>query len=81
MLTRTTVVFFLLLILSGCNDPDAKLKAIVEEANKNYPAMLDSETRIENIEVTGENTLRYNYTLVNYQYDQVKSRHEAAART
>ena len=27
--------------------------------------MLDSETRIENIEVTAENTLRYNYTLVN----------------
>ena len=27
--------------------------------------MVDSETRIEKIEVTGENVLKYNYTLVN----------------
>ena len=41
------------------------LEILVEEANKDYPARIDSETRIDNIEVHGENTLRYNYTLLN----------------
>src|SRR4051812_13909263 len=62
---RYLFIFSALLILAGCNDPQSKLKGIVDEANKNYPAMVDSETKIENIVVKGNNTLRYNYTLVN----------------
>jgi hypothetical protein len=61
--------FMLAVVLSGCDQKanNDELADTVHEINQKCPVMVDSETRIDGLEVLGENTLRYNYSLVNVQ--------------
>ncbi len=43
----------------------ATLEEIAREFNKKCPQMIDSETKIDGIEIKEPNTIVYNYTLVN----------------
>lgn len=43
----------------------ATLEEIAREFNKKCPQMIDSETKIDGIEIKEPNTIIYNYTLVN----------------
>lgn len=56
-------------LFSGCSDPVAKnmenLSEVAKAINEKCPQMLDSETRLDGIEVKDPNTLVYRYTLVN----------------
>jgi len=63
---------FLFFIISGflfvqCSDESRHLKElsdVAKEINEKCPQMLDSETRLDGIEVKDPNTLVYRYTLV-----------------
>jgi hypothetical protein len=57
-------------IFSSClTTPEANKKELLQvarEINEKCPKMLDSETRLDGIEVRDPNTLVYKYTLVNF---------------
>lgn len=59
----------LFVLFSRCADPVAKnmenLSEVAKAINEKCPQMLDSETRLDGIEVKDPNTLVYRYTLVN----------------
>lgn len=59
----------------GCSDPmiehQKELVQIAEEVNAKCPQMLDSETRIDGIEVQSPNTLIYHYTLIKVDKNDV----------
>lgn len=46
-------------------DLELFLKGVVKVANKQFPVMVDAETRVERVSAEG-NTMTYHYTLVNY---------------
>jgi hypothetical protein len=55
-------------LIAACTDEQLfinDLKKISEDVNKKCPQMIDSETRLDGINVEEPNTLVYNYTLVN----------------
>jgi len=66
-------VLFLLLFTKCENNSvnSQELEQIAVDFNKKGPRMIDSETRIENIQIKGTNTVVYNYTLVNLLYENV----------
>lgn len=68
----TLLVFFILL---SCTDKEAEhrkdLVRVAEEVNEKCPQMLDSETRIDGIEVKDPNTLVYHYSLINVEKQNV----------
>lgn len=43
-----------------------QLANAVAEADKQTPIMVDSDTRLDKVEMVSANTIKYNYTLVNY---------------
>lgn len=61
--------FFLLIFLfTACDinsDNEVNLAKIANEFNKKCPQMIDSETRIDRIDITEPNTIIYKYTLIN----------------
>jgi hypothetical protein len=63
-----TVCLALSLALGACsNEPtyEEELQQIAIEVNAKCPQMIDSETRLDGIEIKGDNTIEYKYTLVN----------------
>lgn len=50
---------------------DKLLIELVKEYNKNCPLMIDKETRLDNMVILPDNTLQYNYTLINMSIDLV----------
>jgi len=62
------ICFGLLFLFSSCADRAEKnrqnLAKVAREINEKCPKMLDSETRLDGIEVKEPNTLVYQYTLV-----------------
>ncbi len=48
------------------------LDEAAEEVNKICPQMIDEETRIDNAEVLGGNTFRYNYTMLKINADSIE---------
>lgn len=56
---------------SSTTKEDKFLTEMVNEANKSFPMMIDSETRIDNYLALPNNTLQYNYTLVNSTKDSL----------
>lgn len=65
----------LLVLFFSCTDTlvehQKDLARIAEEINEKCPQMLDSETRIEGIEVKDPNTLIYHYTLIHIEKKNV----------
>lgn len=50
---------------------DKVMMNAASEINKTCPIMVDRETRLDNVIALPENTLQYNYTLINLTKDQV----------
>jgi hypothetical protein len=63
------IYLFLLACFTQCADSAEKniedLSKVAREVNDKCPKMLDSETRLDGIEVKEPNTLIYKYTLIN----------------
>jgi hypothetical protein len=51
-------------LMKGSNSSDKELIKISDDMNKKCPIMVDNETQLDNSKVF-DNTLQYNYTLVN----------------
>lgn len=51
-------------LMNSGNSSDKELMKISDDMNKKCPIMVDNETQLDNSEVF-DNTLQYNYTLVN----------------
>jgi hypothetical protein len=66
---KLSVLFSVLLLLSACGGErrQAPLEEVVSEVNAKCPVMVDSETRIDGVELRGDSMLRYSYTLVNLE--------------
>lgn len=69
MLRFFLIYIFLLVCFIRCADSAEKnmedLSKVAREINDKCPKMLDSETRLDGIEVKEPNTLVYKYTLIN----------------
>lgn len=50
---------------------DKALNQIANELNKSCPLMVDNETCLDNVTVLSDNTLQYNYTLINMLKDSI----------
>ena len=62
------------LTFSPCTNPesiDKKALKVVTQFNSKCPLMIDAETRMDGIEVKGENTIKYKYTLINLNVEKV----------
>ena len=66
---RFLCIVLVFVFFTHCTDPVAKnmenLSEVAKAINEKCPQMLDSETRLDGIEVKDPNTLVYRYTLVN----------------
>ena len=71
------ILFTVLLIVFSCNRIQGAdrisidVKAGAEAVNKMSPFMVDAETRLDNATPLPNNTLQYNYTLVNITKDMI----------
>ena len=68
ILTFLVAFFGTRYLMSNFNSADKELKKIAIEINKSAPTMIDKDTRLDNVSVF-ENTLQYNYTLINIAKD------------
>jgi hypothetical protein len=62
------------LFFTQCANPesiDKKALKVVSQFNSKCPLMIDAETRMDGIEVKGENTIKYKYTLINLNVEKV----------
>jgi hypothetical protein len=75
MFMKKYITPLLFLAFISCSDQEAEhrkdLVRIAEEVNQKCPQMLDSETRLEGIEVKDPNTLVYHYALINLEKKNV----------
>lgn len=65
---KRTGFFILTLMAFSCGDDQMfvdDLRHIAEDVNKKCPRMVDSETRLDGLQIKEPNTLVYRYTLVN----------------
>jgi len=61
-------LFVWIFLLTACDinsDNEVNLTEIATEFNKKCPQMIDSETRIDGIDIKEPNTIVYKYTLIN----------------
>jgi hypothetical protein len=73
-LTLFLTFSFALMCFASCDSERSEaesLKEFVSKVNKKCPAMLDSETQFDGIEIKNGEVLRYNYTLVNVFVENV----------
>lgn len=68
ILTFLVAFFGTTYLMSNFNSADKELNKIAIEINKSAPTMVDKDTRLDNVSVF-ENTLEYNYTLINIAKD------------
>jgi len=62
------LLLFCFICFARCQEPGLnvnELQQIAADFNKKGPRMIDSETKIESIEIKGNNTIVYKYTLIN----------------
>jgi hypothetical protein len=50
---------------------DSQLMDMTSQMNKNCPYMVDSDTRLDNVVPGAEKTIIYNYTLINFNRDDL----------
>ena len=50
---------------------DKQMVQAAQEINKSCPIMVDEETRLDSASVFSDNTLQYNYTLINWTKDSI----------
>lgn len=65
---KKLIFSFLTLLFVSCLNQEnetAELHELVQEINKKCPATIDSETRLDRIDVVNGDMLRYNFSLVN----------------
>lgn len=68
------ISFAFSLLFSQCTTPEAidnKALKVVSQFNSKCPMMIDAETRMDGIEIKGENTIVYKYTLINLSVEKV----------
>lgn len=66
---KKTVIVILTLTVFACStklEYSDELKQIAVDVNNKCPKMLDSETRLDGIEIKEPNTLIYKYSLINF---------------
>jgi hypothetical protein len=67
--------FIILLLFQFCKNADeAMQKQMIKSANdmnKTFPAMVDRETRIDNVVVLPDKVFQYNFTFINLLKDSV----------
>ena len=66
--------FFICLMFTHCGPsapPEKPLQEIADEYNKKCPQMIDSETRLDGIEIRDNSAIVYKYTLVNLLAENV----------
>jgi hypothetical protein len=75
MIGRFFISLFLLVCFVRCVDSAEKnmedLSKVAREINDKCPKMLDSETRLDGIEVKEPNTLVYKYTLISLSVQNI----------
>lgn len=77
MKSKSIIAFvssFLIVVLLSCSSEVnylTELRGIADQINRKCPQMLDSETRLDGIEVGAPNTIIYKYTLVNIKSEDV----------
>lgn len=68
LIRRSLFLILPFLFLVSCQAPTAEeqysLKDIATEFNRKCPKMVDAETRIDGIEIIGDKTVVYKYTLI-----------------
>jgi len=70
----TIISLLLCVVFSQCTNPesiDKKALKVVTQFNSKCPLMIDAETRMDGIEVKGDNTIKYKYTLINLNVEKV----------
>ena len=51
--------------------PDRAVLKFAKEMNKQCPLMIDAETRLDKVNALADNTLHFNYTLINHVKDSL----------
>jgi hypothetical protein len=51
--------------------PDRAVLKFSKELNKTCPTMVDAETRLDKVDALADNSLRFNYTLINRDKDSL----------
>ena len=51
--------------------PDKAVLKFSKELNKTCPTMVDAETRLDKVDALADNSLRFNYTLINRDKDSL----------
>ena len=64
------IILFFFAGIAVAEIPSAQLKAAAEAVNQKAPMMVDSDTRLDGAS-SGNNNLRYQYTLINYTKAQL----------
>lgn len=70
---RISLIFLVSLAFFACSGPNVvdNLPSVVQTINEKCPKMIDSETRIDAVELRAVDTLVYYFTLVNFQRDKI----------
>jgi len=58
-------------IVKSLSSLEGQMELVAETTNKNCPAMIDTETQLDNLEVLPEKVFQYNYTLIHYDRSQI----------
>ena len=53
------------------SDVDFLLQNMAQEINKKCPMVINKDTRLNNVAILSNKTIRYNYTLVNLNVDEI----------
>ncbi len=66
------ILLFIPLVSFGQEiDVDFALQNMAQEINKKCPMVINKDTRLNNVAILSNKTVRYNYTLVNLNVDKI----------
>ena len=74
---KKLLVLLLFIPLVSCDfasskiDVDFALQNMAQEINKKCPMVINKDTRLNNVAILSNKTVRYNYTLVNLNVDKI----------
>lgn len=73
MVRFKSLIIIIVVCFTNCSSPAGEKSVVqmVTELNKKCPQMIDSETRLDKIDVKEPNTLVYKYTLINLPVENV----------
>jgi hypothetical protein len=59
------------LVFLKTNSPDRAVLKFAKEMNRQCPLMIDPETRLDKVNALADNTLHFNYTIINHLKDSL----------